>query len=80
MCSLQNSQKREECFCCQEIDRCREKLYEAEPEPVCITEHPGFQAVILNQYVLEAAAIGLKTRKGRRYTVLREKKQVTNSE
>ena len=37
-------------------------------ETSCITSHPGFQDVCLNKYVLEVAAIGLKTRRGKSYT------------
>ena len=68
MCNLSTVQKKEECFCCIEIDRCRDKMNAIDPEPVCITEHPG-----LNKWVLEAASIGLKTKKGRNYTVIRRR-------
>lgn len=79
MCHMSKVQKKEECFCCQDIDRCREKLDGVQPLPGCITEHPGFRDVCLSKWTLEASAIGLKTRNGRRYTVLREKNQTTDS-
>ncbi|XP_052075875.1 uncharacterized protein LOC127713966 [Mytilus californianus] len=47
--------KAEECICCHELSRVTEKMEEL-PTPVsCITEHPGFEPVCLNQYVLETA-------------------------
>lgn len=36
------------------------ELEEAEGD--CITCHPGFEDACLNQYILETAALGLKTR------------------
>lgn len=36
----------------------------------CIILHPGFQDVCLNRYVLEVAALGLKTKSGKSYRTL----------
>ena len=51
----------QECVCCSEIDCVVAKNNEAveaeglaEP-PVCITQHPGFEAVCLNRWVLQTA-------------------------
>ncbi|KAK3745925.1 hypothetical protein QZH41_010221, partial [Actinostola sp. cb2023] len=71
-CSLAMVSKQEECFCCQDIDRCCEKLEELQDENLnCITKHHGFRAVCLDKWVLEIAAIGLKTRKRRSYVIMR---------
>ena len=67
-CSVDFACKLEECICCQEIDRCGEVMGTFNKETSCITSHPGFQDVCLNKYVLEVAAIGLKTRRGKSYT------------
>lgn len=74
-CSLEYITKREECFCCHDIDRCQEKIQKlvesGNEEPLdCITLHPGFVSGCLDEWVLEIAAIGLKTKKNKRYTVL----------
>lgn len=78
-CSLDKSTKKEECFCCHDIHRCTDKFASLE-EDMCITDHPGYKSVCLDTWVLEAAAIGLRTRKGRSYTVLREKGLTTDSQ
>ncbi|KXJ04691.1 hypothetical protein AC249_AIPGENE8351 [Exaiptasia diaphana] len=48
-----------ECVCCQEINEVLEKnqnVSEVENIQIsCITDNPGFKAVCLNQWVLEAA-------------------------
>ncbi|XP_028518526.1 uncharacterized protein LOC114576318 [Exaiptasia diaphana] len=46
----------------------------------CITIHPGFRNVCLDKWVLEVAAIGLKTRKGRSYLALYREGRKTESE
>ena len=49
----------EESVCCQEIKEVKWKNEVAQVEqleiPGCITDNPGFQAVCLNQWVLQAA-------------------------
>ena len=51
----------EECKCCAEIPQIRDKNEEAikrnvvEEVPSCIIQHPGFEAVCLNQWVLQTA-------------------------
>ena len=42
-----------ECVCCKEIPQMVNKI--TIEEVGCITLHPGFQSVCLNQWVLEAA-------------------------
>jgi len=74
---MRNVVKQEECFCCQEIDRCIEKM---DGEITCITQHTGFNNVCLDQYVLETASIGLRTSKGRSYNVLRRERRTTESQ
>ena len=46
-----------ECVCCAEIDEVAEKMQEGPHEVTCtcITEHEGFEAVCLNEWVLQAA-------------------------
>ena len=50
-----------ECRCCQEISQVQAKLLDAvrveglESPPTCITNHPGFQAVCINPWVLQTA-------------------------
>ena len=50
----------EECICCAENHHVQQKMdaYNAQEGTVtkkCIIEHPGFQTVYLDQYVLETA-------------------------
>lgn len=46
-----------ECVCCQEITRVTDMIgeLEIEQELKCISEHPGFEPVCLNTYVLQTA-------------------------
>ena len=64
MCVCGNCQvmdSNEECKCCTEIKEMRGKNEEvvehkeAKEVPLCITQHPGFEAVCLNHWVLQAA-------------------------
>ena len=75
-CGLDLLVKPEECHCCMEIQQCRNKMFEYEDEEneKCILEHPGFKDICLNEYVLEIAALGLKTKGRRNYasTVFKE--------
>ena len=51
----------EACKCCREIEQVKSKLNEAvtcgecTEEPTCITQHPGFQPVCINRWVLQTA-------------------------
>ena len=51
----------EQCKCCKEIEQIKSKNEEAverkevKDVPVCITQHPGFEAVCLNTWVLQTA-------------------------
>ena len=47
-----------------------EKMDEVNMDDTCITQHPVFRNVCLDKWVLETAAIGLKTRKRKSYTTL----------
>lgn len=51
--------REEECVCCQEVSDCVSKNEVAQVEQIpitgCITDNPGFQAVCLNHWVLQAA-------------------------
>ena len=51
-----------ECVCCSEIPEIAAKIkllledgYVEENLPKCITKHPGFDAVCINRWALEAA-------------------------
>ena len=44
-----------ECVCCCEIDRVVEKIESNHIHISCITQHEGFNAVCLNQWVLQTA-------------------------
>ena len=58
-------------MCCQEMDRVRDKMEEAEmDENSCITQHPGFNNVCLDRWVLETAGVGLKTKTNKSYQTL----------
>ena len=35
----------EECLCCMEVEAVVNKCKEADPVPICMTDHPGFEAV-----------------------------------
>ncbi|XP_022802031.1 uncharacterized protein LOC111339612 [Stylophora pistillata] len=63
-CSPEFARKAEECFFFQEIDRCGEVMEEFGFFLKCITLHPGFQDVCLFFFVLQVAALNLKTRSG----------------
>lgn len=60
----------QQCKCCHEMLRMMAKLDRLRDEapgqeiPVCITQHPGFQAVCLNRYVLQTAYSVYKVRHG----------------
>ena len=69
-CSLEHVVKAEECRCCMEVDRCRERMEEVEKDGECITVHPGFQSVCLDRWVLQTAGIGLKTKRKKSYTTM----------
>ena len=44
-----------ESVCCMEIPKTKEKVEAEESSIACITGHPGFDAVCLNVWVLQAA-------------------------
>ena len=43
-----------ECVCCKEVDAVLSKMLD-NPDTPCITEHPGFQPVCLDLWVLQTA-------------------------
>ena len=65
-----------------EIEQCREKMYEYENENSrkCVMDHPGFTDVCLNEFVLDAASLGLKTKSHRNYASVYREGQKTRSE
>lgn len=79
-CSLDCLVKMEECMCCLEMDRIREKMEEIELDDTCITLHPGFNNVCLDRWVLETAGVGLKTKSGKSYRTLLSQGTKTESE
>ena len=79
-CSLELITKPEECWCCIDIDRCGEKMYELENEGGCITEHPGYAACRLNTWGLSTAAIGLKTKAKKSYSTAKTATNAAESE
>ena len=60
----------------------REKMYEYEYENTrkCIIDHPGFTDVCLNEFVLDTASLGLKTKSHRNYASVCRECQKTRSE
>lgn len=49
-------------YCCREVHKIV-KLMEAEsPAPNCVTDHPGFEAVCLNQWVLHTASYSTQSK------------------
>ncbi|XP_046852483.1 uncharacterized protein LOC124445766 [Xenia sp. Carnegie-2017] len=62
-CSLDLVVNPQECRCCMEIEQCRGKMYQFEiDERKCSLDHPGFNEVCLNEFALQAASLGLKTK------------------
>ena len=57
--------REEECACCHEIEQDNEKIKPAQPF-TCITDNPGFHAVCLDIWVLQAAWFGYKQQYGSR--------------
>ena len=49
-----------------EIDKCRDEM-ELANAAGCITSHPGYEEVCLNEFVLRAASVGLKTKSKKSY-------------
>ena len=68
--SLELVVQHEECRCCMEFERCRERMAEVEKDDECVTSHPTFESVCLNRWVLATAAIGLKTKQKKGSTTL----------
>lgn len=44
-----------ECLCCKEVPKIIDKMNQMDIPVKCITEHPGFEAVCLNVWVLQTA-------------------------
>ncbi len=56
----------EECVCCMEIDRIVSKINELGDEGIdCITNHPGFDPVCLNAWVLQTSYYQCRQEHGR---------------
>ena len=62
--------REEQCVCCREIEQAANKNQEVMeyPEPTlpydCITDNPGFHAVCLDRWVLQAAWLDFKQQYG----------------
>ncbi|ESP01018.1 hypothetical protein LOTGIDRAFT_172853 [Lottia gigantea] len=78
-CSYINMEKPEECVCCIELERVREKNEGQAGD--CITQHPAFQTVCLDPDILDVAYSHYKQHYGpmdksqnerRRYTAYRQ--------
>ena len=60
----------EESICCQEVDAVRNKILadimeeRLQAEPRCIVQHPGFEAVCLNIWVVQTAWLQYKQQYG----------------
>ncbi|KAK3727223.1 hypothetical protein QZH41_020360 [Actinostola sp. cb2023] len=79
-CSLEFVVKHDECRCCMEVDRCREKMEESDMYDECITDHVAFENVCLDTWVLEVAGIGLKTKARKSYNAVLGRENPANSE
>ncbi|XP_046852960.1 uncharacterized protein LOC124446177 [Xenia sp. Carnegie-2017] len=80
-CSLDLVVNPQECRCCMELEQCRGKMNQFEvDERKCILDHPGFNEVCLNEFVLQAASLGLKTKGHRSYATVFRDGQKTREE
>ena len=63
-------EREEESICCQEVDVVRNKILEdvmeeqLQAEPRCIVQHPGFEVVCLNVWVLQTVWLQYKQQYG----------------
>ena len=64
-----------------ETQACCDKMYPFETEEVrkCIKEHPGLNEVILNEWIVEYVALGLKTKGRKSYACVFQQVQKTRS-
>ena len=68
--NCQAMKREEESICCQEVDAVRNNIFEdvrgerLQAEPRCIKQHPGFEAVCLNVWVLQTAWLQYKQQYG----------------
>lgn len=54
-----------ECVCCNEIQKVCD-VRDEYPDKKCITDHPGFQTVCLNEHVLQVAYYQYRQQYGER--------------
>ena len=66
-CSNEFVIEAKECHCCTEVPKCIDALTLANSEQLCITNHPGFNAICLNRWALELASDNYRTRGGLKY-------------
>eukprot|EP00112_Aurelia_sp_Birch-Aquarium-sp1_P001201 Seg1123.3 transcript_id=Seg1123.3/GoldUCD/mRNA.D3Y31 product="hypothetical protein" protein_id=Seg1123.3/GoldUCD/D3Y31 len=84
-CSLETLQNENECWCCTEIEGCVlamndfEVLEDVGASLTCVTEHPGFEAVSLNNYGLRLSAGAYKRKNATRYQRTGSEKQFLRS-
>ena len=80
-CNTELLENPKECCCCAEISKCATVLSDKEvleavgEQPLCITQHPGFDALCLNTWCLEVASGSFKTREGRQYRQIGSKER-----
>ena len=74
-CSVALVQNISECYCCKELEECRESLesdlvqqdFSPNASLTCVTEHPGFNPVCLQKWSLRLAASKFKTKGKQQY-------------
>ncbi|XP_061190835.1 uncharacterized protein LOC133198951 [Saccostrea echinata] len=66
-----------ESICCTEITRIDEKRTSYQKELPCITEHPGFQSVCLDIYVLETAYYQYRSQYGELQKTIEQRNRYT---
>ena len=74
-CSLDSLQNAKECWCCTETEgcmlaiSCSEVQEDVERRQLdCVTQHPGFAPVCLNEWCLRLSAGNYKKKDGKRYS------------
>ncbi|XP_033107350.1 uncharacterized protein LOC117109201 [Anneissia japonica] len=49
-----------ECICCNEVTKINEKMEKVDMKGECITHHPGFRDICLNEWVLQVAYLAYR--------------------
>ncbi|XP_033107345.1 P2X purinoceptor 7-like [Anneissia japonica] len=53
-----------ECICCNEVTKINEKMEKVDMKGECITHHPGFRDICLNEWVLQVAYLAYRQQYG----------------